>query len=62
MPNLNAEQLNQRKEILRVMVKNQRERCPWMTLAEAVARVELELKNDPIKLRIINALAASTSK
>ena len=60
MNQLNAKQLTQRKEIFKVMVTNCKEKRPWLTLKQAVESVAYELQNDPMKLRIINALAAST--
>jgi len=59
---LNAEQLEQRKEILKVMVKNHRERRPWLSLKETAEEVACNLSHDPVKLQIINALAASTTR
>ena len=61
MPQLNAQQLNKRKEILSIMVKVQREGRPWLTLKEAVEEVSGNINKDPALLRMINALAASTA-
>jgi hypothetical protein len=61
MPQLNAQQLTKRKEILSTMVKVQRDSRPWLTLKEAVERVSNNINKDPALLRMINALAASTT-
>jgi hypothetical protein len=42
------------------MVTNCKKKRPWLTLKEAAESVAYELQNDPMKLKIINALAAST--
>jgi len=61
MPQLNAQQLDKRKEILSSMVKVQRERRPWLTLKKAAEEVSDNINKDPALLRMINALAASTA-
>ena len=58
--NLTLEQKAKRGEILKTLVRNKREKCPWLTLKEAVDIVAQELDSDTIKLRFINALAASS--
>ena len=58
---LNPQQLAQRKEVLKTMVKNHREKRPWLTLKQAVDEVASIIEGDPMKLRFINALAASTT-
>ena len=59
--NLTLEQKAKRGEILKTLVRNKREKCPWLTLKEAVDTVAQELDSDTIKLRFINALAASST-
>jgi hypothetical protein len=61
MPQLNAQQLDKRKEILSSMVRAQREARPWLTLKEAAEEVSVNINKDPALLRMINALAASTA-
>jgi hypothetical protein len=62
MPTLNERQLEQRKGILLLMVEGKRKRCPWLTMQQAVDKVTHDLDRDPSKLKILNALAASTAK
>jgi hypothetical protein len=62
MPTLNERQLEQRKGILLLMVKGKKERCPWLTMKQAADKVNEDLSRDPSKLKILNALAASTAK
>jgi hypothetical protein len=61
MPQLNALQLNKRKEILSTMVDVQRKARPWLTMKEAAEEVSGNINKDPALLRMINALAASTA-
>lgn len=61
MAQLNAQQLEERKIILKTFFESfQRER-PWLiTREQAKTQFILYLQNDPILLRTINGLAAST--
>ena len=61
MPQLNAQQLEQRKTILASMIKGKQERRPWLTRKEAAEAVTQELDQDPALLRMVNALAASVT-
>jgi CO/xanthine dehydrogenase Mo-binding subunit len=61
MNQFNPQQLAQRKEVLTTLVKNRMEKYPYLTMKQAVDEVAEMLESDPIKLRFINALAASTT-
>ena len=61
MPQLNAQQLDKRKEIIRTMIQVQRDSRPWLTLKEVAEKVSDNINKDPALLRMINALAASTT-
>jgi hypothetical protein len=59
MPYLNKQQLEKRGEILQDMFNRYLNNHPWMDYNEAVSNFTQELDNDPDKVGIINALAAS---
>jgi CO/xanthine dehydrogenase Mo-binding subunit len=59
--NLTPKQLVHRKDVLTTLVKIHKEKRPWLTLKQAVDEVAEMLEKDPIKLRFINALTASTT-
>jgi hypothetical protein len=59
--NLNEQQKAKRKEVLTTMVKQYKESHPWLTTRQAVYEVGEILENDPVQLRIINALSASAT-
>lgn len=59
MPHLNDQQLKKRGEILQDMFNTYLNNNPWLDYNEAVSSFTQEIDNDPAKLGIINALAAS---
>jgi hypothetical protein len=59
MPHLNEQQLEKRGEILQDMFNRYLSSHPWMTYDDACYNFIQELDNDPDKVGIINALAAS---
>lgn len=60
MPHLNVKQLKKRGEILQQMADQYwHNHRPWLPRNEAYLSFAQTIENDPVKLRIINALAAS---
>lgn len=61
MPQLNEQQKKKRGQILQSMYESFLNTHPWMPLKDAERAFAESIENDPGKLRIINALAASTT-
>jgi len=62
MPQLNAQQLEERKIVLKAFFESFRRERPWLnTMEQAKTQFILYLQSDPIILRTINGLAASTT-
>lgn len=62
MPHLNEQQKKKRGQILQHMADVYwKTKCPWLKRESAYAYFAEDLEKDPVKLRIINALAASTT-
>jgi hypothetical protein len=59
MPHLNKEQKKTRGAILQSMFDSFLKKHSWMSLKKAEREFTKSIENDPVKLRIINALAAS---
>ena len=59
MPYLNEQQKKKRGVILQSMYDSFLKKHPWMRLKEAEREFTESIDNDPFKLRMINALAAS---
>jgi len=62
MAQLNAQQLEERKIVLKAFFESFRRERPWLvTRKQAMIQFLLYLDSDPIILRTINAMAASTT-
>ena len=62
MPQLNEQQKKKRGQILQQMADQYwHTKRPWLTRDQAYVSFADTLEKDPVKLRIINALAASTT-
>lgn len=59
---LNEKQKKSRAEVLKDMVRAYRRSHPRVSMVTAVDIVISTLDEDPVKLRIVNAIAASTCK
>ena len=57
--NLTEDQKKKRAYILNDMVKAHLKQHPYKTIEHAVCSVHDEIKNDPVKLRVLNAIAAT---
>jgi len=58
---LTNKQIENRAEVLKTMIKVKIKNEQWLTFRQAVDEVSEDLENDPILLKYINALAASTT-
>jgi hypothetical protein len=59
MPTLDKQQITERAVITMNMLDEYRNAHPYLTYDEATAQFFEELDKDPVKVRIINALAAA---
>lgn len=62
MPKLNPIQKKKRGVILQQMADQYWNKHPWMRREAAYNAFAADLDQDPVKLRMINALAASTAE
>lgn len=59
MPQLNEQQKKKRGQILESMYESFLETHTWMPINDAEYAFAKSIEDDPVKLRMINALAAS---